>query len=84
MLLTMNKEEASELLSRNWPGNRPQDTARVKSYRWLMNAGQWLPDFGSKVTLSVDGYLVNGQHRLRAFIDSNLNEITVPFAIQYN
>lgn len=54
--------------------NRPISRVSVSLYRNEMNAGRWMLN-GEAIKVDRDGCLRDGQHRLQAFIDSELEEM---------
>jgi len=69
----MTKEMGRELLAKN-RHNRSTSLATVKVYLHSMNTGRWDWDNGETLKLDTDGNLIDGQHRLQAFINSDLQE----------
>lgn len=63
---TITPELAADLLSRNMK-NRPVSQQRVRKYMAAMVAGKWLLN-GEAIKISIDGRLIDGQHRLKAII----------------
>lgn len=51
--------------------NRPLDKARVSQYRRAMESGRWMPN-GEPIILDRDGVCIDGQHRLRAILESGV------------
>ncbi len=66
---TITPELAADLLSRNMK-NRPVSQQRVRKYMAAMVAGKWLLN-GEAIKISIDGRLIDGQHRLKAIIQAN-------------
>ena len=59
--------------------NRTMNESVVDGYRRVMEAGLWdTRPAQSPIALDSDGNLINGQHRLQAFIASNLTTILLP------
>lgn len=50
--------------------NRHLATTRNKSLETVMNNGEWILN-GATIVFDIDGVLMDGQHRLRACIDTN-------------
>jgi hypothetical protein len=81
-LKTITKEEANRVLNKNEHSrntrkfvNRPINKRIVAKYADQMRRGQWTWDNGDSIKFSSDGFLLDGQHRLRAMVDSNIKEI---------
>lgn len=75
-IITISKEQAKYLLSLNDPENREIIPKRVDDYKNIMNAGNWEVKKGSFLGFSYFGKSIgDGQHRLTAFINSNLKEL---------
>jgi len=51
--------------------NRPVNPHRVQRYSEMMRDGQWKMT-GEPIQIHSDGYLLNGQHRLRAVVDAGV------------
>lgn len=66
---TITPELAADLLSRNMQ-NRPISQQRVRKYMAAMLAGKWLCN-GEAIKISIDGKLLDGQHRLTSIIQAN-------------
>lgn len=74
--VVLTKELASEWLSKN-DKNRNIDKQRVAAYTRQMNEGLWL-EVGDTIRFEGDyERLLDGQHRLSAFLKSNLTALTV-------
>jgi hypothetical protein len=73
----LGPELAKDYLARNAPGNRTTRTQRVAMYAADMAAGRWLLN-AQPITFSARGALLDGQHRLRAVLESGA---TVPMVI---
>lgn len=65
-------EIAAEMLSRN-PSNRGISPANVQKYAADMSDGKWAEN-GQSITFDIDGDLLDGQHRLRAIIESRTSQ----------
>ena len=63
-------ERARKLLEKNIC-NRPLRKKIVTKYAQIMQEGRWVVN-GDTIRLNVQGYLVDGQHRLSAIVRSNL------------
>lgn len=71
------------LLANRFEGQRAIKVPRVKVYESMMRGGEWMPGTVIKVAI-VKGedpqkslYLLNGQHRLRAIVDSQTTQTCV-------
>lgn len=74
--IIIDKKKAKYLLSINDTANRELDKYKINEYLNLMNSGNWETRKGSFLGLSYyDKIIIDGQHRLHAFIKSNLNEL---------
>ena len=51
--------------------NRPVNSRRVHRYSEMMRDGQWKMT-GEPIQIHSDGYLLNGQHRLHAMVDADI------------
>ena len=69
----ISPSDANQLLQQN-EGNRYPSEDIVKKYRRDMEDGVW-QDSASQIQLSKQGKLLNGQHRLRAIVESNTSQI---------
>ena len=77
--LLVGPELAEKILEGN-EGNRPIKDTRVEAYSRAMKAGDWtLTD--SMICVSPKGKLLNGQHRLKAIIESGCK---VPMTIYWD
>lgn len=75
-IIKINKEEARYLLSLNDPDNRNIENEKIDNYIKIMNSGKWETRKGSFLGLYYfDKCVGDGQHRLNAFIKSNLKEL---------
>lgn len=61
--------EAQAFLERNAANQRPLRPGDIKRYANDMAKGQWIDDV-SAITFDTNGNLTNGQHRLRAIVES--------------
>lgn len=68
---TVSPETAIAWLKLNHPGNRPISLARVETYKTTLRAGEWIL-FHQGVAFDEDGFLVDGQHRLTAIMQTGL------------
>ena len=68
--VVMGKKDAEELLSRN-SANRKISKNQVAELVDTMNSGHWMLN-GDTIVVDSDGCLKSGQHRLTAFVKSNL------------
>jgi hypothetical protein len=69
---------AADMLTHNL-NNRRIDTRRVKRYATSIIKGEWRIN-NDDICFDVDGNLINGQHRLKAIIDSGK---TVPMSFKF-
>lgn len=74
--LSITKEQASFWLEKNIE-NRAINQPRIQSYVAQMNSGQWLEAADPIRFAGNFERLIDGQHRLTAFIQSNLKELPV-------
>lgn len=68
-MCTLTPELATKLLARN-THNRTVSAPRVRQYAADMRAGNWMFN-GEAIKVSEDGQILDGQHRIRAVIDSD-------------
>lgn len=78
---TFTKEQAQKLFDSRRK-NRQLRGAGVLRYTKIMNDGQWRTHDRAQAAILVDekGRLAGGQHRIAAFLKSNLKNITFPVA----
>lgn len=69
-LMTVTPEVAREWLESNLD-NRPIKESVIRRYAEAMKAGQWEIN-GESIKFSIKGVLLDGQHRLRAIINSGI------------
>jgi hypothetical protein len=69
-IVAVTPKLAERWLSANYNGQRKVRRSTVAKYAREMAAGEWRGDNGQSITFSADGWLVDGQHRLRAVIES--------------
>jgi hypothetical protein len=69
-------ELAKQLLELNCSRNRSLNPSRVRFYAQSMLDGEW--SLSQPINLSVDGQLIDGQHRLSAVVSADLD---VPFIV---
>jgi len=74
--LTITKEQAEFWLTKN-QNNRNLRRSKLDSYIKQMNDGQWLESADPIRFVGNYERLIDGQHRLTAFIQSNLTSLTV-------
>jgi hypothetical protein len=74
--LSITKEQARFWLEKNIE-NRAINQPRIQSYVAQMNSGQWLEAADPIRFAGNFERLIDGQHRLTAFIQSNLKELPV-------
>jgi hypothetical protein len=67
--LTITPELASQMLVHN-THNRPLVNRRVELLAGAMARGEWQPENGQMITVSREGILIDGQHRLAAVVES--------------
>ena len=72
-------EKAVMFLKHNDKNNRRISRAVVKRYAAIMRSGNW-EENGESISISKDGTLLNGQHRLTAIIEAN---VTVKMLVVY-
>jgi hypothetical protein len=70
----LTREDAQDILSRNFDGQRGVSKTAVKEIASKMNAGEWM-NTGQPILIDWYDRLIDGQHRLTAFLDSDLEEI---------
>ena len=63
---------ATNWLGLNYAGQRKLKLSTVARYAREMKHGKWIGDNGQSIVFSSDGWLVDGQHRLRAVIQSGI------------
>lgn len=69
--------ELAELwMSKNFKNNRFLSASRWKKYAKIMRNGDW--KVATPISFDMEGVMINGQHRLRALIETGL---TLPFAV---
>lgn len=69
-IVAVTPKLAERWLTLNYDGQRRLKPDTVARYARDMAAGVWHGDNGQSITFSADGWLVDGQHRLRAVIES--------------
>ena len=69
----ISPSDAKQLLQHNEDNRQPSDSI-VNKYKNDMNNGVW-QDSASQIQISKHGKLLNGQHRLRAIVESNTSQI---------
>lgn len=76
---------ARNLLASNAENNRNIRHSKIDQYMRDMLAGHW-PITGETIKVSTDGVLIDGQHRLTAFLEAARfrDGFTVPMLIAYN
>lgn len=75
----LTQEQARKYFDNRVELNRPLNGRRVDALTRDMKAGRWHYN-GEPLRFNTEGKLFDGQHRLRAFLDSGLNELV--FAIE--
>lgn len=63
-------EQAKALLALNYEGQRNVRASNVSKLVAQINRGEWNPYVGDVVRITPDGILIDGQHRLRACVES--------------
>jgi hypothetical protein len=72
-VLAVTPEMASDWLSyRNHPKNRPLSKAVSGRYQADMEAGRWTEATPEGYIFDTDGYIISGQHRLKAQANANV------------
>jgi hypothetical protein len=72
-VLNVDKKLALEMLTRN-KMNRAMNNAKYNEYKLAMNKNEWRMN-GETIKFDENGDLIDGQKRLQAFYDSNLETI---------
>ena len=75
---TINKTGASDLLEKLAPHQRAVKGWSKARLVHDMNEGDWWFT-GNPIVMDEDGFLIDGQHRLKSFIDSSMEECTFLF-----
>lgn len=75
-IIRVTPEDAIELLSSNFAGQRKIKKTNVTRLAKSMSDGKWDPYLGDLIRMTRDGVLVDGQHRLEAVVQS---EVTCDF-----
>lgn len=70
-ILSISPEIAKKLLATNKINRRPK-TPVIKRYAELMKNGEWKEGTGEAIKISINGNLIDGQHRLMAIVLSNI------------
>jgi hypothetical protein len=76
---SISPERAKQILLSN-DGNRNLRPKDVDAYAKFMRRGSWRDDLGDPIHISVNGRLLNGQHRLNAVV---LSGATIKFMVFY-
>lgn len=72
-VITVTPEMASEWLSfRNHPKNRPLSRSVSARYQADMEAGRWVPGTPEGYIFDTEGYIISGQHRMKAQANGNV------------
>lgn len=80
-LLDLTRDEAQEWLDRvDEAHQRTRTDGRIERYRRDMTNGDWVPAT-DLIAFDAKGRLINGQHTLAAFIESNLKTLQVAWEI---
>lgn len=70
--MTIGPEEAEEMLARNYSENRKVRAKWVRELAAMMSAGSFVSQNGETVIVDESGTLYNGQHRMRAVVESGV------------
>lgn len=70
-IVTITPEIATELLTLNFTRNRNMSATRITQYANAIKNGEWGLSTDA-IGISKSGYLINGQHRLNAVMESNI------------
>lgn len=70
-IITITPKIAKEILSKYNAKNRDIDQANVRLITHYMRTGRWVFN-GEPICFNMDDFLVDGQHRLKAVIDSGI------------
>lgn len=72
-IMTVTPEMASDWLSyRNHPKNRPLSKSVSARYQADMEAGRWTEATPEGYIFDTDGFIISGQHRMKAQANSNI------------
>lgn len=72
-IMEVTPEMASDWLSfRNHPKNRPTSPAVTAKYQGMMEKGQWRQATPEGLIFDTEGYIISGQHRLKAQANAGL------------
>ena len=74
-VVTITPKIANQLLLRN-THNRPVRTAAIEQYAADMRKGDWQVN-GEAIKISVDGHVLDGQHRLYAVLEADASMTTL-------
>lgn len=75
-IVTLTPSDSKALLDRNVKNFRTIDRARVEKYKKEAESGNW-PLTGDSIVVGSDGTILNGQHRLTAWVAANTTIRTV-------
>lgn len=83
-IIEITPKMAKEMLERNMKNNRRVNHETVNRYARIMKAGGWnLTHQG--IAFDTDGFLVDGQHRLRAIVQANVPvEMMVTYDVEHH
>lgn len=73
---SLSKEEAQKILDKNFEGQRGISKTHVAEIEDKMNAGEWM-DTSQGLIIDWYGRLIDGQHRLHAFLGSDLKKLNI-------
>lgn len=76
--VTITPEIAESYLQHNI-GNRPLKKGKIEKFAFSLSQGQWVQN-GDTIRFDVDGKLIDGQHRLKAVIISEVALVDQPVA----
>lgn len=74
--VSINKAQAKRLMKTNNDHNRKISTKHVMKLKMSMDEGRWVWGADS-IAFDYSGTITNGQHRLAAFINSNMTHLVV-------
>lgn len=83
MTITLTKDTAIEILKNMHPDQRDLNWEKVYSYKRHMDYGLFETDKWPAIEFCGNHRLTNGQHRVAAFLLSNLSSITFNLKINY-
>jgi len=77
--VTITKDQAKEYLTKN-KKNRRLNPNTVLQFSRMMNRGEWLQS-PQPIAFDTEKWLLDGQHRLHAFLKSELTELNIDMAL---